>query len=169
MGHGMFMAHIMSTTGIDNLPSPSLTSLWPYHSTLHSILLSTLHSHPSNFTLLPPFSPFSPPFSPLFSPFFPIGSEGLHAKGRRCRILWRGLQDHGGRGGIRQSVNNYYVKISLSFKRDFENDHSKLRILVDSRLENRRIWRFVLTLTIILARQRIFDTISSTLIFYKNF
>ena len=40
------------------------------------------------------------------------------------------------------------AKISLSFKRDFENDHSKLRILVDSRLENQRIWRFVLKSTI---------------------
>ena len=42
--------------------------------------------------------------------------------------------------------------ISLSFKRDFENDHSKLRTLVDSRLENQRIWRFVLTSTITLQR-----------------
>ena len=33
-------------------------------------------------------------------------------------------------------------------KENFENDHSKLRILVDSRLENQRIWRFVLTSTI---------------------
>ena len=39
-------------------------------------------------------------------------------------------------------------KISLSFKRDFEKDHSKLRILVDSRLENQRIWRFVMNSTI---------------------
>ena len=31
------------------------------------------------------------------------------------------------------------AKISLSFKRDFGNDHSKLRILVDSRLKNQRI------------------------------
>ena len=38
--------------------------------------------------------------------------------------------------------------IYLSFKRYFENDHSKLRILVDSRLENQRIWRFVLYSTI---------------------
>ena len=40
------------------------------------------------------------------------------------------------------------AKISLSFKRDFENDRSKLRILADSRLENQRIWRFVLNSTI---------------------
>ena len=33
----------------------------------------------------------------------------------------------------------------LSFKRDFENDPSKLQMLVDSRLENQRIWLFVLT------------------------
>ena len=46
---------------------------------------------------------------------------------------------------LRSQLN---TKISLSFKRDFENDHSKLRILVDSRLENQRIWRFVLTSTI---------------------
>ena len=46
---------------------------------------------------------------------------------------------------LRSQLN---AKISLSFKRDFENDHSKLRILVDSRLENQRIWRFVLTSTI---------------------
>ena len=46
---------------------------------------------------------------------------------------------------LRSQLN---AKISLSFKRDFENDHSKLRILVDSRLENQKIWRFVLTSTI---------------------
>ena len=46
---------------------------------------------------------------------------------------------------LRSQVN---AKISLSFKRDFENDHSKLRKLVDSRLENQRIWRFDLTSTI---------------------
>ena len=40
------------------------------------------------------------------------------------------------------------AKISLSFKRDIENDHSKLRILVDFRLENQLIWCFVLTSTI---------------------
>ena len=40
------------------------------------------------------------------------------------------------------------AKISFSFKRDFEYDYSKLRILVDSRLENQRIWRFVLISTI---------------------
>ena len=40
------------------------------------------------------------------------------------------------------------ARISLSFKRDFENDHSKLRILVDSRLENQRIWRLVVTATV---------------------
>ena len=40
------------------------------------------------------------------------------------------------------------AKISLPFKRDFENNHSKLRILVDSRLENQRIWCFVLITTI---------------------
>ena len=39
-------------------------------------------------------------------------------------------------------------KISLSFKGDFENDRSKLRILVDSRLENQRMRSFVLTSTI---------------------
>ena len=47
---------------------------------------------------------------------------------------------------LRSQLN---AKISLSFKRDFENDQSKLRILVDSRLENQRIWRFVLNSTII--------------------
>ena len=36
---------------------------------------------------------------------------------------------------------------AVVFKRDFEIDHSKLRILVDSRLENQRIWRFVLIST----------------------
>ena len=46
---------------------------------------------------------------------------------------------------LRSQLN---AKISLSFKRDFENDHSKLRILVDSCLENQRIWRFVLISTI---------------------
>ena len=46
---------------------------------------------------------------------------------------------------LRSQLN---AKISLSFKRDFENDHSKLRILVDSRLENQRIWRFVSISTI---------------------
>ena len=46
---------------------------------------------------------------------------------------------------LRSQLN---AKISLSFKRDLENNHSKLRILVDSRLENHRIWRFVLTSTI---------------------
>ena len=45
---------------------------------------------------------------------------------------------------LRSQLN---AKISLCFKRDFENDHSKLRILVDSRLENHRLWRFVLTST----------------------
>ena len=30
------------------------------------------------------------------------------------------------------------AKISFSFKRDFENDHSKLRLLVDSRLEKKK-------------------------------
>ena len=42
---------------------------------------------------------------------------------------------------LRSQLN---AKISLSFTRYFENDHSRLRILVDSRLENQRIWRFVL-------------------------
>ena len=37
---------------------------------------------------------------------------------------------------LRSQIN---AKISLSFKRDFENDHSKQRILVDSRLENQRM------------------------------
>ena len=44
--------------------------------------------------------------------------------------------------------SNINAKISLSFKRDFENDQSKLRILDDSRIENQWIWRFVLTSTI---------------------
>ena len=35
---------------------------------------------------------------------------------------------------LRSQLN---AKISLSFKRNFENDHSKLRILVNSRIENR--------------------------------
>ena len=46
---------------------------------------------------------------------------------------------------LRSQLN---AKITLSFKRDFENDHSKLRILFNSRLENHRIWRFVLISTI---------------------
>ena len=46
---------------------------------------------------------------------------------------------------LRSQLND---KISLSFKRDFENDQSKLRILVDSRLKNQKIWRFVLISTI---------------------
>ena len=46
---------------------------------------------------------------------------------------------------LRSQLN---AKISLSFEREFENDHSKLRIFVDSRLENQRIWFFVLTSTI---------------------
>ena len=46
---------------------------------------------------------------------------------------------------LRSQLN---AKIYLSFKRDFENDNSQLRILVDSRLENQRIWHFVLISTI---------------------
>ena len=53
---------------------------------------------------------------------------------------------------LRSQLN---AKISLSFKRDFENDHSKLRILVDSRLENQRTWRFVLNSTITLTCRRV--------------
>ena len=49
------------------------------------------------------------------------------------------------------------AKISLSFKRDFENDHTKLRILVDSRLENQRIWLFVLNSTINVWNAKIFS------------
>ena len=40
---------------------------------------------------------------------------------------------------LRSQLN---AKISLSFQRDSENDQSKLRILVDSRLENQRIQRY---------------------------
>ena len=46
---------------------------------------------------------------------------------------------------LRSQLN---AKISLYFEREFENDHSKLRIFVDSRLENQRMWRFVLTSTL---------------------
>ena len=46
---------------------------------------------------------------------------------------------------LRSQLN---ARISLSFKRNFENDQSKLRILVDSCLENQRTWLFVLNSTI---------------------
>ena len=60
-------------------------------------------------------------------------------------------------------------KISLSFKRDFENDHSKPRILVDFRLENQIIWHFVLTSTILISERNkknfcgFFQVVSRTL------